>query len=82
MHISGIVCMHQVCQHDWVTNNGELLPLVRCEDLSASGSLTPLAEGLSKAEEKNALTAWGQQVKAAMPCVEEKVFKKGEVLIR
>jgi hypothetical protein len=36
----------------------------------------------SGAEQAGALTAWVHQVKAAVPSVEERLFKRGHVLIR
>eukprot|EP00775_Hariotina_reticulata_P006821 gene6821-7038_t len=75
--------LQEVFQDEWVSNGGRLPPLRRwCEQASDDGRVfSPVGVGLSRAEQNEALTGLKQQVKQAIPRVEERTYRRGQVLV-
>ncbi|KAF6258183.1 hypothetical protein COO60DRAFT_1693425 [Scenedesmus sp. NREL 46B-D3] len=71
----------EVCCHPWVVDGGKLLPVRRCCEQQAAGAFSPVCAGLSKAEQSQAVTGLKQQVKDAIPSVEERTYRKGQLLV-
>lgn len=89
LNVARALTPRQVAQHEWVTNASRLPPLKLWSDggAAAAGATGDAAAGCARggaaaAEQAGALTAWVHQVKVAVPSVEERVFKKGHLLIR
>jgi hypothetical protein len=71
----------QAACHEWVTDGGHLAPVPLCGTVGG-GALTSGAQEQAATGAGMALTAWVHQVKQAVPLVEERLFKRGDLLIR
>lgn len=82
----------QVAVHEWVTDGGKLPPV----PLSRSSNVAVGSTGQQHQQQQKVggsggggscgavptLTAWVRQMKQAVPAVEERSYKRGQVLIR
>lgn len=74
----------QVFDHPWVTQHGAQV-LHSCEELCGADNhqlATAVRVMASGREQNQALTSWGKQMKAALPSMEERTYKKKQVLVR
>lgn len=80
--------------HEWTTDGGRLPPVplwgsdagaAQCEAPAAGGGCGGDGDGGGRGGEgstSGALTAWVHQVKQAVPTVEERVFRRGQLVVR
>eukprot|EP00879_Flechtneria_rotunda_P021169 GHRR01022301.1.p1 GENE.GHRR01022301.1~~GHRR01022301.1.p1 ORF type:complete len:459 (+),score=92.17 GHRR01022301.1:239-1615(+) len=72
----------EVCKHEWVTDSCRLTPVERCCEAGGNSSFSPVIVAVSREEKNQAITGLKQQVKEAIPAVEERTYKKGQVLVQ